>query len=100
VLHPCLCVRCSAELEPAQEFRFLVESDNLDNPDYLASIRRLPAINGRPLPVCLECQPIVAAISPRPVRKTTRLGTGLLATFGIFAIGLIVHGLLIGACEG
>ena len=37
----CRCQFCNDPLEPAQELRYLVELQNLDDPTYLARIRRL-----------------------------------------------------------
>ena len=50
------CACCDGALEPAQQLRFLVETDNLDNPAYLNRIRALPSVNGKPVPVCKACQ--------------------------------------------
>jgi hypothetical protein len=96
VSNSCGCVCCSAQLEPAQEFRFLVESDNLENPTYLARIRRLPAINGRPVPVCKACQVLVESVLPRPAARAYPLHSGVLAAIGLFAIGWFVQSLLFG----
>jgi hypothetical protein len=92
---PCVCACCSNPIEPAQEFRFLVENDNLDNPAYLARIRRLPAANGRPIPVCLSCQEGARTLSfnhfeREPVR------TGMLAVLGLLTMGWIVQSLVLG----
>ncbi|HUR55746.1 MAG TPA: hypothetical protein VMZ71_16535 [Gemmataceae bacterium] len=81
---PCAC--CNAPLEPAQEFRFLVESETLDAPAYLAAIRRMPAANGRPVPVCEACQAKLAA--PRLVRA------GVAAAVKILSIGWVMTTLL------
>ena len=40
----CRCQFCAQELEPAQELRFLVETDTLDDPTHLNRIRRLPVL--------------------------------------------------------
>jgi hypothetical protein len=62
----CPCQFCSAPLAPAQEFRFLVESDAGADPAYLARIRRLPAAaDGKPLRVCDACQ---RALEHHPLR--------------------------------
>ena len=53
----CRCEFCSEKLEPAQELRFLVETETLDDPVHLNRIRMLPArFNGHPLRVCNSCQ--------------------------------------------
>jgi hypothetical protein len=96
---PCLCARCSSQIEPAQELRFLVECDNLDNPVHLARIRRLPAVNGRPVPVCVACQPIVEAAPLRLVARRYPLRTGVLAAVGLFTVGWLVQSILFGPRE-
>jgi hypothetical protein len=93
---PCLCACCSSHLEPAQELRFLVESDNLDNPVHLARIRRLPAINGRPVPVCKSCQTLVEAAPPRRAAKSNPVRSGVIAAVGLFTVGWLVHSILFG----
>jgi hypothetical protein len=65
-LYRCAC--CDGSLEPAQQLRFLVETDNLDNPTFLARIRMMPSIKGKPIPVCSACQAQIEA-APRPVAK-------------------------------
>ena len=60
------CQFCSEPLAPAQEFRFLVESDAGTDPSLLARIRHLPAgRGGKPLRVCGACQ---RSIEAHPVR--------------------------------
>ena len=57
----CHCQFCAGTLEPAQEFRFLVESETLDDPVHLNRIRQLPATaGGKPLRVCKSCQAAMA----------------------------------------
>jgi hypothetical protein len=91
----CRCACCRGPLEPAQQLRFLVETDNLDNPSYLTRIRVLPSVNGKPLPVCKACQDEVAAnpaLLPRP--KVTPLAlTGLLGALGALSVGLLLGSL-------
>jgi hypothetical protein len=89
-LSPCVC--CKGQLEPAQQLRFLVETDNLDNPVHLARIRLLPSINGRPVPVCKACQTqIEAAPHSLPKPKTAPLAVGgLLGVFGALSVGLLL----------
>ena len=71
----CHCSCCDRPLEPAQQLRFLVESDNLGNPSYLAQIRALPSLNGKPIPVCKACQARIEA-TPRPMATTMlRIGS-------------------------
>lgn len=95
--HPCRCACCSDPLEPAQELRFLVEMANLDDPVYLAHIRRLPAVNGKPLPVCAACQ---ARIETYPLRPTSAkrkpIPAGMVAALGLLSVGWLVHNLLLG----
>ena len=78
----CRCACCSGSLEPAQELRFLVETANLDNPSYLAHIRRLPAMRGKPIPVCTACQARIESwplqVRSAPARPHA-LRTGVLA---------------------
>src|SRR5262245_554919 len=97
VPQPCRCASCSGPLEPAQELRFLVESANLDNPAYLALIRRLPAVNGRPVPGCKAVQ-THSEWSRRPVRVVRPLPvrTAVLATVGLLSVGWLFQTLLTG----
>jgi len=97
VPNPCLCACCSSELEPAQELRFLVESDNLDNPVHLNRIRRLPNVNGRPVPVCVACQTLVeSAPHQLTATRSVRFGPAVLAALGLCSVGWLVHNLLFG----
>lgn len=95
----CRCACCSNPLEPAQELRFLVETANLDNPSYLAYIRRLPAVKGHPLPVCISCQTQIESapcrVAPAPVRVNP-IHTGVLAAIGLLSLGWLVQNLLFG----
>ncbi len=88
------CACCKGTLEPAQQLRFLVETDTLDNPAYLARIRVLPSLNGKPLPVCQACQAQLearfAARQPQPKPLTVKL----LAPLGALSLGLLVSMLL------
>lgn len=93
---PCLCACCSTQVEPAQELRFLVESENLDNPVHLARIRRLPAINGRPVPVCKLCQTLVEAAPQRLIARTNPFRLDIVAAVGLFTVGWFVQSLLFG----
>ena len=96
----CRCACCEGPLEPAQQLRFLVETDNLDNPAYLARIRALPAVNGRPVPVCKACQSLLEANAitpqPRPLAKpkARRHVPNLLGVLGALSVGLILGSLL------
>jgi hypothetical protein len=102
VTNSCRCACCRAEVEPAQELRFLVETANLDNPAYLAHIRRLPVVNGRPVPVCAACQRALEANALAPVVAKRRpavaspVGTGVLAVVGLLSVGWLVQNLLFG----
>lgn len=96
----CQCQFCNAPLEPAQELRFLVEIQNLDNPTYLDHIRQLPAVGGKPLRVCKACQTRVEA-SSSPLRATTALQpapahvrSGMLTACGLLSVGLILFAFL------
>src|SRR5687768_18534580 len=91
---PCAC--CSSHLEPAQELRFLVETDNLDNPAHLSRIRRLPAVNGRPVPVCFSCQNLVQDSHWADSRPRTAY-TCLLAAVGLLTMGWMVQNLVFGS---
>jgi hypothetical protein len=89
---------CDDNLEPAQQLRFLVESASLGEPNFLASIRRLPAVGGRPLPVCGPCQQTLDA---NPVRfraavERRQLRAGVLTACGILSVGLLLTTLLRG----
>jgi hypothetical protein len=95
-----LCACCDGQLEPAQQLRFLVETDNLDDPAYLARIRVMPSLNGRPVPVCSGCQSKIAA-QPQSLAKFLRpkaaplsLATGLLGALGVLSVGMIFGALL------
>lgn len=77
----CRCSSCKGLLEPAQQLRFLVETDTLDDPAYLARIRTLPSKNGRPLPFCKACQTELEA-TPRPPAKPPLAPRGLLGALG------------------
>ena len=95
----CRCACCSGQLEPAQELRFLVETANLDNPSYLAHIRRLPAVKGRPVPVCAACQARLESYPLRPRRAGTKpnpVRTGVLAAIGLLSVGWLVQNVLFG----
>jgi hypothetical protein len=89
---------CDDKLEPAQHLRYLVETESLGEPAYLASIRRLPSVGGRPLPVCGRCQRSIAA---NPVRfraavERRQLRAGVLTACGLLSVGLILSALLRG----
>ena len=99
----CRCQFCSANLEPVQELRFLVETETLDDPVHLNRIRRLPvAANGRPLRVCKTCQSQMetnparfrAAVEQACIRRQLR--TGMLAAVGILSAGWFLNMLLHG----
>jgi hypothetical protein len=97
----CHCQFCAGKLEPAQEFRFLVETDTLDNPTHLNRIRHLPAAaDGRPLRVCQSCQ---HAIETHPVRfrlgverehARQQLRAGVIAAVGVLSVGWLLSGFL------
>ena len=94
----CRCRFCNDKLEPAQELRFLVETESLGEPSFLNSIRRLPAVGGRPLPVCRSCQSAVEA-NPDRFRATvarTQVRTGVLAACGLLSLGFVLTALLRG----
>jgi len=90
----CRCACCRGPLEPAQQLRFLVETDNLDNPSYLNRIRVLPTMHGKPLPVCKACQTEIEA-SPRPLAKPKAAPLALTSLLG--ALGALSVGLLLGS---
>ncbi len=87
-LYRCAC--CDGQLEPAQQLRFLVETATLDNPVHLARIRVLPAVNGKPIPVCKACQTCIEAAPPRPPSRP--LAAGLLGALGALSVGLLLGG--------
>lgn len=87
----CRCASCDGVLEPAQQLRFLVETDNLDNPVHLARIRVLPTINGKPIPVCKACQTGIESAPKPPCKpKAKPLATNLLGALGALSIGLLL----------
>jgi len=98
-----LCACCDGPLEPAQQLRFLVETDNLDNPAFLNRIRSLPSVNGKPVPVCQPCQ---AKIDTTPRPATTRglrlplakapleVVASLVGALGVLSVGMILGALL------
>lgn len=88
----CRCSSCRGPLEPAQQLRFLVETDNLDNPAYLARIRTLPSKDGRPLPFCKACQTDLEA-NPRPLTKPNLARSGLIGALGAVSVALLLGGL-------
>lgn len=87
-LPPCRC--CRGPLEPAQQLRFLVETDTLDDPAHLARIRVLPNEHGKPVPVCQACQARLAAPPRRPGAQ--RLPS-LLSALGALSVGLVLTNL-------
>jgi len=90
----CRCQFCARTLEPAQEFRYLVETETLDDPTHLARIRRLPAAaDGRPLRVCAGCQAAIAARPPGG-RPAPRSRSGLFTAVGVFSLGWFLTTLL------
>ncbi len=90
----CRCVSCDGLLEPAQQLRFLVETDNLDNPVHLARIRVLPTMNGKPVPVCKACQARIASAPKPPARpKEKPLAPILLGALGALSVGLLLGSL-------
>jgi hypothetical protein len=98
----CRCQFCAQELESAQELRFLVETETLDNPTHLNRIRRLPATtDGKPLRVCKSCQAQIemnpaqfrAAVEQAQSRRQLR--TGMLAAVGLLSAGWFL-GVLLG----
>ncbi|MCI0702032.1 MAG: hypothetical protein L0241_13195 [Planctomycetia bacterium] len=92
----CPCVCCNNPLEPAQQFRFLVETDNLGNPAFLARIRTLPTRNGKPVPVCKACQTRIESTPAKPARPqpTQALTSSLLGVFGALSLGLLLGSFL------
>lgn len=95
----CHCACCKGQLEPAQQLRFLVETDNLDNPSFLARIRMLPSVNGKPLPVCTACQTRIEAepVAKRQAAKPTRTKAPLVVAvglLGVFSVGMLLGSLL------
>ena len=83
------CACCDGRLEPVQQLRYLVETDTLDNPAYLSRIRALPAVNGKPLPVCKACHlQLEADPTAKPVSRP--LAAGLLGVFGAVSVGWLL----------
>lgn len=80
------CACCDGPLEPAQQLRFLVETANLDNPEYLERIRVLPNANGKPIPVCAGCQ---TQLEDHLAARKTRKRAAPLSLFGALSLGLL-----------
>lgn len=88
------CACCDGTLEPAQQLRFLVETDTLDNPVHLARIRMLPVVNGKPLPVCKACQTRIESAPKRVDKpKPKSPASGLLGALGALSVGLLIGSL-------
>ncbi len=88
---PCRCVVCRGALEPAQQLRYLVETDNLDDPVYLSRIRVLPSADGKPLPVCKGCQAKIQAAPPTTTGpKAEPRRSDLLGMLGALSVGLFL----------
>jgi hypothetical protein len=100
-LFPCAC--CNGQLEPAQQLRFLVETDSLDNPAFLTRIRMLPSRNGKPVPVCGACQakieatprltakPQTAPLAKKQAKAPLSLAVGIL---GVLSVGVLLSAML------
>ena len=102
----CPCQFCTRALEPAQELRYLVETDSLAEPAQLNRIRRLPMNrDGKPLRVCGECQRHIemnpvrfrAAVEHAHGRRQVRMG--LMTAFGVLSAGWFLS-VLIGSPRG
>jgi hypothetical protein len=91
-LFPCAC--CTKPLEPAQQLRFLVETDNLDNPSFLNRIRMLPALRGRPVPVCQACQSRIESEPPKLALPRPKAPLNLIGALGALSIGWLLGTLL------
>src|SRR4051794_2463013 len=50
------CQFCRTDLDLAQQFRYLVEAQTVNDPVMMTAIRRLPHAHGRPLRCCRGCQ--------------------------------------------
>lgn len=88
------CACCEGPLEPAQQLRFLVETANLDNPEYLECIRVLPNANGKPIPVCAGCQSqLEDHLAARKARKRRAAPLSLFGALGALSIGVLLGGL-------
>ena len=59
-------------LEPAQQLRFLVETDNLDNPAFLSPHPLIPAVDGKPVPVLAGVAETGTSKSPRRPLRTPK----------------------------
>jgi len=97
------CQLCYSELEPAQALRFLVETENLDNPGVLEAIRHLPSVRGRPLCVCKRCQARLEAsprvVTRRPVAPAAaadrrQFRSAVMAALGFITVGWIFSAVL------
>src|SRR5205807_2167066 len=85
------CWCCQGPVEPVQQLRYLVETDNLNDPAYLARIRVLPTVNGKPIPVCKSCHARIERVPPRPTAKPQL--PKLLGALGALSVGLLLSGI-------
>lgn len=87
------CQFCRSDLDPAQQFRYLVEAQTVNDPVMMAAIRRLPHAHGRPLRCCRGCQSaierkeIVVRNLPSRARTAGMLGRHYLVLTAI-AVGV------------
>ena len=87
------CQFCRHELDLAQQFRYLVEAQTVDNPVMMAAIRRLPHTHGRPLRCCRGCQTVIErkAVAGRHVNarvRTAGLRGGQYLVLTVLAVGV------------
>lgn len=86
------CQFCPCELDPAQQFTYLVEVQTVNDPIMMRAIRKLPHHNGRPLRVCKGCQTgieerrFVVLDANRIRHATVQAGLALAAAVGLWAV--------------
>jgi hypothetical protein len=90
------CQFCRAEMDLAQQFRYLVETQTVNNPVMLAAIRSLPHAGGRPLRVCKPCQTDIEServtvhdLNARARRMAARGSQVLLLAVAVVGLGIL-----------
>ena len=78
---PLTCQFCRADLDPAQEFAYHVESQTPEGAVLPAGLRRLPAVGGRPLRACRGCR-------ATPARRPAAGAAGQALFAAVAAVGM------------
>ena len=80
---PLTCQFCRAELDPAREFAYHVETLTPEGPVLPAALRRLPAVAGKPVRACRGCRVV-------PVRRSAdAAGSAILAAVAVAGLWAI-----------